>query len=152
MMGSKNPMKRLGTEVIGSLFWIAVALFFAMGAARMKLGTLRNPGPGFIPLGMALLLLCFSVFTFAKGLLKSTERIGDIPWKRPLLVVASVVLYILLLSLSGFLPSTFILMILLFGLLIRVKRKRWLKVFFCSVATALGAWLVFSIFLGVPFP
>ena len=145
-------MKRLDLEVIGSLFWMVVAIFFALGAVKLKLGSFHNPGPGFIPLGMALLLLSFSLFTLTRGLIKPLGKVTPIPWKRPALVIASVLVYMLLLGTLGFLPSTFILMAILFGLLITVKRSRWLKVFLCAAATALCAWLVFSIFLRVPFP
>src|SRR5512139_657823 len=128
-------MKRWNSEVIGNLFWIAVGLFVVAGAVNLQLGTLRNPVPAFIPLGMALLLLCFSLFTLAKGLIVPTGSIGRIPWKRPALVIASAVLYVFLISRAGFLLSTFVLMAILFGLLIRVKRRRWLNVFICSAAT-----------------
>ena len=145
-------MKRLDLEVIGSLFWMAVGIFFALGAVKLKLGTFRNPGPGFIPLGMSLLLLSFSLFNLTKGLINPARYASGIPWKRPALVVASVLFYMLLLGRLGFLPSTFILMAILFGLLIRVKRSQWPRVLFYAAATALCAWLVFSIFLRVPFP
>jgi hypothetical protein len=143
-------MKRL--ESIGGLFWAAVGIFFAYGAVRLKLGTFRNPGPGFIPLGMALLLILFSLFTLTKGLTRPVEQGAPIPWKRPALVVGSVLLYGLLLSLIGFLLSTFVLMTLLFGLLISGRPRRWLCATLCALATALGAWLVFSVLLRVPFP
>jgi putative tricarboxylic transport membrane protein len=145
-------MKRWNSEVIGGLFWIAVGLFFVVGAIHLKLGTLRNPGPGFIPLGMASLLLCFSLFTLAKGLIVPTGGISRIPWKRPTLVIASALLYLFLISRVGFFVSTFVLMAILFGFLIRLKRRKWLSVFLCSAATAVAAWLVFSIGLRVPFP
>ena len=145
-------MKRLDLEVTGSLFWIAVAIFFALGAVRLKLGNFRNPGSGFIPLGVALLLLSFSLFTLIKGLIKPLGQINRIPWKRPALVILSVLLYMFLLGIIGFLSSTFILMAFLFGLLISGKGGRWLKVFFCAAVAALSSWLVFSIFLRVPFP
>jgi putative tricarboxylic transport membrane protein len=145
-------MKRSDSEVIGGLFWGAVGLFFAVGAVRLKLGTFHNPGPGFIPLGIASLLILFSIFVLAKGLIKPTGLAGKIPWKRPALVIGSVLLYGLLLSAIGFLPSTFILMVILFSLLIPFKKRRWLYVILCAAETALGAWLVFSVFLRVPFP
>jgi len=145
-------MKRLDLDVIGGLFWAAVGIFFASGAVKLKLGTFRNPGPGFIPLGIALLLLLFSLFTVAKGLVKPTGRAREIPWKRPAVVIGAVSLYGLLLSIIGFLPATFILMVILLGLLMRADKRRSLYVLLFSAATALGAWLVFSVFLRVPFP
>jgi len=145
-------MKRLDLEVVGGFFWAAVGIFFALGAVKLKLGTFRNPGPGFIPLGVALLLLFFSLFTLAKGLVKPPGGTREIPWKRPALMIGAVFLYGLLLSVIGFLPATFILMVILLGLLMRVEKRRSLYVLLFSAVIALGAWLVFSVFLRVPFP
>ena len=145
-------MKRSDSEVMGGIFWGGVGVFFAIGAVRLKLGTFHNPGPGFIPLGIALLLILFSLFTLAKGLIRPTGQAGEIPWKRPALVIGAVFLYGLLLTVIGFLPSTFILMVILFNLLTSVRKRKWLYVILCAAATALGSWLVFSVFLRVPFP
>ena len=145
-------MKGPDSEIIGGIFWGGVGIFFALGAVRLKLGTFYSPGPGFIPFGIALLLILFSLFTFAKGLIRPTGQPGGIPWKRPALLVGAVFLYGLLITVVGFLPSTFVLMVILFSLLTTVKKKRWLSVILCAAATALGAWLVFSVFLRVPFP
>ena len=145
-------MKGSDSEVIGGIFWGGVGIFFALGAVRLKLGTFHSPGPGFIPLGIALLLILFSLFTFAKGLISPAGQAGEIPWKRPALVIGAVFFYGLLITVVGFLPSTFILMFILFGLLITIKKRKWLYVILCAATTALGAWLVFSVFLRVPFP
>ena len=145
-------MKRLDSEMTGSLFWIMVGVVFALGALRMRLGTFRNPGPGFIPLGIALLLLSFSLVNLMKGLAHRVRHKSVIPWRKPAFVVASVLLYMWLLGRIGFLPSTFMLMVVLLGLLIRVQKNRWPKVFFSAAVAALSAWLIFSVFLRVPLP
>ena len=145
-------MKRLDLEVVGSLFWIMVGVVFALGALRMRLGTFRNPGPGFIPLGIALLLFSLSLGNLIKGLIHRIRHSSVIPWKKPAFVVASVLLYMWLLGLIGFLPSTFMLMLVLIGLLISVQKNRWPKVFFSAAVAALSAWLIFSFFLRVPLP
>lgn len=144
-------MRRLGSEVLGSLFWMGVGIFFALGGLKLNIGTLRNPGPGFLPLIMALILVFFSLFPFTKGLIRLETPVKRIFWSRQALMIASVFFYGLLLDCIGFLLSTFILMSFLFGLSIRGK-SRWPKVFFYSVATALAAWVVFSWALRIPFP
>jgi hypothetical protein len=144
-------MKRLGTEAIGSLFWLAVGLFFAVGGILLKLGALRNPGPGFLPLMMASLLIAFSVFVFVKGLIEPGKLLKGVQWRNQTLLVVSVLLYGFLLGLAGFLFSTFALMFVLYGLFFEGK-GRWPKVLFCAAATALIGWLVFSVALKVPFP
>ena len=143
-------MRRLELEGIGSLFWLVVAIFFVMGGIKVGLGTLRSPGPGLLPVVMAMFLAFLSLFTLIKGLIRPVETVDKIPWKRPILAIASVFVFGLLLNLIGFLLSTFIMMFILFSLL-RDKNK-WTGVFMYSVATALVAWLVFSVAFKIPFP
>jgi hypothetical protein len=144
-------MKRIGSEVIGSLFWLAVGVFFAVGGILLKLGTLRSPGPGFLPLMMALLLIGFSLFVFVRGMVEPGKLLKGVVRKGQTVLVVSIFLYGLLLELAGFLPSTFVLMFVLFGLFFEGK-GRWPKVLFCAATTALIGWLVFSVALKVPFP
>jgi len=144
-------MKRIRSEITGSVFWIAVGVFFAIGGVKLNIGTLHNPGPGFFPLIMALTLIVFSLFTLVKGLIGPIKPLSKIPWKRNALATASVFFYGLILEWMGFLPSTFILMSILFGLLIKGERK-WRRVFLYSAGTALFTWLTFSVALKVPFP
>ena len=144
-------MKRLGSEIVGSLFWLAVGVFFAVGGIMLKPGTLRNPGPGLLPLIMSLLLISFSLFVLLRGLIGPEGILKGIQWKGQAVVVASVFLFGLLLDLLGFLLSTFALMFVLYGLLFEGKNK-WPRVFFYAAATALVGWLVFSVALKVPFP
>jgi len=143
-------MRRFGSEVIGSLFGLVIGIFFALSGIKFGLGTLSRPGPGFLPVIMAMFLIFFSLFNFIKDLFRPAKTISQIPWKRAVWVIASVFLYGLLLDLLGFLISTFIMMFILFGLL-RGKSK-WTHVFIYAAGTALAAWLVFSVALSVPFP
>lgn len=144
-------MKRIGPEAAGSFFWLAVGTFFAIGGILLKPGALRNPGPGFLPLMMALLLICFSLIVLAKGLVNPGKLLDRIPWKKQGIMVISVLLDGVLLDFLGFLISTFLLMLVLFGLLFKGK-YRWARVFFYAAGTALIGWLVFSVALHVPFP
>ena len=144
-------MKRMGSESIGGLFWLAVGVSFAVGGILLKLGTLRSPGPGFLPLVMASLLIAFSLFVFIRGLIEPGKVLKPVQWKGQAVLVASVFLYGLVLELVGFLLSTFVLMAVLFGLFFE-GRGKWRKVIFCAAATALIGWLVFSLALKVPFP
>jgi len=144
-------MKGMGSEVVGSLFWLAVGIFFAIGGVMLRSGTPRNPGPGFLPLIMASLLICSSLAVLAKGLVGPERLLKRIEWKNQALLVATVFVYGLLLDLLGFLLSTFTLMFVLFGTLF-TGEKRWAKVLLYAAATALIGWLVFAVALKVPFP
>ncbi len=143
--------RRIGSEVIGSFFWIGVGIFFAIEGIRLNVGILKNPGPGFLPLMMATLLVLFSLFILIKGLMKSKTPLSTILWKRQFLAVVSVFFYIFLLEFIDFLLSTFFFMVILFAILIK-ERNRWPKVLLYSAAVALAAWLVFYIVIRTPFP
>ncbi len=147
----ETRMKRIGSEAAGSLFWLAVGVFFAVGGILLKPGTLRNPGPGFLPLVMALLLACFSLFVFARGLSETARRLEAIQWKGQAALVGAVFVYGWLLDLAGFLLSTFGLMCVLFGL-VSSGHARWPRVCLYAAATALAGWIVFAVALKVPFP
>jgi hypothetical protein len=118
----------------------------------MILGTFRNPGPGFLPLGVALLLILCSLIDLVKGIRKPITPLSGILWRRPAIVLLSVFLFGSLLHFVGFLASTFILMIVLFGLLLSPKKLKWVRVIIYSAASASFAWLVFEILLRMPFP
>jgi hypothetical protein len=73
-----------------------------------------------------------------------------IPWRRPIFAIASVFFFGLMLDLVGFLLSTFMMMFILIGLL--RGKSSWIMVFIYAAATALAAWLVFSVAFSIPFP
>ena len=130
---------------------MAVGVSFGAGGILLKPGALRNPGPGFLPLVMAVLLVLFSLMNLIRGLLKPKAPLTRFSWRRSAWVVVSVFFYGLLLDLFGFLISTFVLTAILFSLLVTGKNK-WPKVLLYAAATALVSWLVFSVALKVPFP
>lgn len=138
-------------EVIGSFFWLAVGIFFAVGGIKLGLGTMRNPGPGFLPLIMSLFLISFSLFILSRGLAGPERFLQGIRWKGRVLAIASVFLYGLVLDLVGFLFSTFIMMFLLYGVF-WTGNRRWGWVFVYAAATALIGWILFDVVLNVPFP
>ena len=144
-------MKRIGSEVVGALFWLAIGVFFAGGGILLEPGTPRNPGPGFLPLIMASLLVAFSLVVLAQGLLRPEPRGKAIGWRSQAALVTSVFLYGWVIDFAGFLLSTFGLMVVLFRLPSQGK-GRWPRVVLYAAATAVAGWLVFSVALRVPFP
>jgi hypothetical protein len=149
--GVEIRMKLTDSEVIAGLFWLAVGILFAAGGMMMSLGSLRNPGPGFLPLMMALLLVAFSLVILARRAPGPARVLKKTQWKSQTALVAAVFLYGLLLNLAGFLFSTFVLMLVLFGLSFEGKCSWW-RVLCYAAATAFIGWLVFSVTLKVPFP
>lgn len=144
-------MKRIDSDVVGGLFWVAVGILSGIGAVLLGVGTLKSPGPGFLPVIMAALLVIFSLATIVYGWRGLEKPLIPIAWRKQAFVIAMVVVYSELLELLGFLLSTLILMSALFGLLFET-RHRLRNVLICAVITAAAAWLVFVVVAKMPFP
>ena len=126
---------------IVNIFLFLFAIFFAIGAYRLGLGSLERPGPGFIIFLASMVLLISSAYRLliSKGgipLRLAFPRKGSI---RVLLIVISLLLYAKLMPVGGYLLSTFILTwILLFLNGIRIHRAVVL-----SVMISLSSWYAF---------
>jgi hypothetical protein len=137
-----------------SLFWLAVSIFVLIGSLRMGIGTLPNPGMGFMSFGASGLLGILSLTLFLKTILEKEEsRIESIFtntfWKRIVLVLITLVSYAKLMPQAGYLVSTFLLMTVLFW---TIKGQKWWGVLASSFLTTIITYYVFSKWLNIQFP
>jgi hypothetical protein len=139
----------LTRQTLGSLFWMAVGIFFMFGACDLEIGSINNPGPAFLPVCMAILLICLNLVDLLATLRMRTRNADQLIWRRPLFVVCSLFCYLPLFSFFGFFISTYSLMLFLFGLLIPSRNNKWRRVALYSGLTSLTAWLVFAKVLGM---
>lgn len=144
-------MRRLNADVVGSLFWIVVGFLFLLGGIGGNMGTLRKPGPGFLPAIIAGLVICFGLTLLIQSLIKEGLPLPRVVWKKHLVVIISIIGFTCLIGLIGFPFSTFLLMFLLYGMLFKGK-QRWAMSILSAAITAFVAWLVFSVGCQVPFP
>ena len=54
-------------DIIGGLFWLGVGVLFFVWSTRYPRGSLRQPGPGFIPAALGILLVLLSLMPFKSG-------------------------------------------------------------------------------------
>ena len=141
---------------VGSIFWFLIGLCTAIEAIRLGIGSLRQPGPGFIFLLAALLLMVLSIVdlgrTFTGRGKNSPAREplwSNVRWQKVLLVFLGISLYVGIFRFLGFFASTFLLMIFLFK---AVEPTRWWTAVLGSLVTILIAHGIFSLWLKVPFP
>ena len=141
-------------HIVPILFWIGLGLLVMILSYRLGLGGLRNPGPGLMPflLGFFLCVIAsYFVLTFlsrkqTREDTADTEE-GRIKVWRLCLVLASLFAYALLLEPLGFLITTFLVLVILFGTL----DNRRSTILIASLLTALIAYFLFR-YLGVQFP
>jgi hypothetical protein len=143
---------------IGSFFWLLIGTYTAIQACRLGLGSLNHPGRGFIFFLASSLLVFLSAIDLARSLSREAKTgkkeeappiWQDLQWGKVLLVLGSLLAFNYLLDIAGFLISSLFLMTFLFRV---IEPTRWWIVIMSSFTTVLFSYLVFKVWLSVPFP
>ncbi len=142
-------------DQISGIFWFLFSGFICVESYRMGLGSLHQPGPGFIFFWTAFVMgiLSIAVFVPAWTKKKAGEPEGPIFGKenvlKIILVLLSLFLYAFFMETLGFIPMTLLLFIFLLGI---IEKKRWGLTIFVSVAVTVISYLVFEIWLKSQLP
>ena len=142
-------------DQLSGFFWLAIAIFVCFESIRVKIGTFRIPGPGFLPFWLSVILGTLSIVLVIKSLLgkEKARRIRDLwagtKWRKAILVLVCVLLYARFLPKVGYLIATFGLMIVLYA--ITEKQRIWV-VLGSALMTALATYVVFYLWLEVQLP
>ncbi len=103
-----------------SLSCLALALFICVQTIwKLPLGSWRDPGPGFWPLGAGIALGSLSALNLILSLRRSSPKDKETwypkkSWKMLVLILAAMLAYVFSLEILGFLVATFLLLILFF--------------------------------------
>ncbi len=144
------------SEKSSTLFLVVLAAAILFASAKLGLGRLREPGPGFFPfLGGAVLFLASAV-RLLLGLWESRVReeqaersFTGTRWGKVLVVMIALAVYAYVLETAGFILCTFFLMLLL---LRAVEPRSWRITLIQSAAITLVSYVVFEKGLAVGFP
>jgi len=140
----------MSRDRVSGLAWLAVALFAAAQGLSLGLGSLHRPGPGFFPFWGGVVLGLLSILL----VLRSPAR--DAPtaaWLRldtakPVVAAGAILGYLLLLEVLGFVPVTFLFLLLLF----RLERRSWTFSAASAAAGAVGSYGLFQLWLKTQLP
>ena len=131
-----------------SLFWLIIAVVICVHASRLGIGTLSEPGSGFVFLFSGILIGVFSMLIFVLSLKghggESEGSFKNVHWGKLGLALGYILLYGLLLERLGFLLSTFLLLGLLLG---TIESKRWYVMVVVALTGALGTYGIFELWL-----
>jgi putative tricarboxylic transport membrane protein len=140
---------------ISSVFWLLFAIFVVIESKRLGLGTLHEPGPGFLFFGASIALGIMSLVILIRAWMsKKAEgtRISIFHGEnifKILLVLISVFLYAFFMETLGFIVVTLLLLIFLLGI---IEKKKWGYTIFVSAAVTAVAYLIFEIWLRSQLP
>ncbi len=141
------------TDKWTSLFWLFVALVVAVASFRLGLGTLSQPGSGFVPFWASVLLGLLSGVSWLQGMRKrgvtAEPLFAGKLWLRVVFGFVALAAWPQVVPVAGYNISTFLLMAFLFWL--AGRQKIW-RVTVYSLGTTLITYYVFSKTLNLQFP
>ena len=146
-------MKR--RDLLAGLFWLGISVFVIVQSLKSDLGSLRTPGPGFLPFWSAVILGALSIILMVTTTVRKKweGRLADLwrglDWVRVTLVLLSLFLYPIVLSIAGYLITTFV--FVAFLLSVGVRSKLWIDVASALAITVLS-YVIFHTLLDVKFP
>ena len=142
-------------DIISSLFWAGMGIWICCGSYKLGLGTLHDPGGGFmffwvgvIMIGLSLAILIRAIREKAvKGEMKAIWL--GISWKKMISVLVALFIYAYLFTILGFILSTVLLLIFLFK---AVEPQKWSWAILGAIVSTLAAYGVFRIWLQCQLP
>lgn len=140
----------LRNDHVSGLFLLALALFVGWHNREYPLGTLSEPGPGYLPLGLA-------IFIGITGLLvalsaRKSALFSDTRWpelKRAILIVVACGFGAYALEHLGYRLTIFALLVFFLGV---VERKSPWAVAAVALGFPLFSYFIFATWLRVPLP
>jgi putative tricarboxylic transport membrane protein len=135
-------------DKISGLFWLFFGILVSVESARLGLGTLHRPGPGFLFFYTGIFVSIISLIILTRAFLtKKMEGVRENIfgasrniWKA-IYVLIAIFLYALLMEPLGFIPVTLLLFLFILGIL---ERKRWIVAALTSLAVTVSAYLIFE--------
>jgi putative tricarboxylic transport membrane protein len=133
-----------------SLFLLAFSILYSAESLRLGIGSIRNPGPGFMPFFCGCLLgaLSIAIFVHTRSTKEGTAGVGRSS-KKGFWILGGLLFYALLLERLGFIITTFLFLILS---LMSFRPRRWAGILLVSSITVMISYLVFGIWLKVQLP
>lgn len=140
---------------ISGIFFLIFALITIIKSYRLGLGKIVEPGAGFlffwagIVLAIMSLVIIFSTFDRKKAGELDKPILGEISFRKIILVLAAVFLYALLIETLGFILVTVTLFVFILGV---VEKKSWRFTILSSFIVTSAAYLLFKTWLQTQLP
>jgi putative tricarboxylic transport membrane protein len=141
------------TELWAGLFGLAVSIFVVWAGYALKLGTINDPGSGYVMFYAGLLMILFSVIIIYGAIKDGGPTLlslwRDVLWTKPLIVIALLIAFSLVFETLGFLASTILLLI---ALLRAIDPVPWIRAIPIAVLVPLAFWYVLDKLLLIQLP
>ncbi len=143
-------------DIISSIFWLILGLGVSYGGYDLDIGSLHDPGSGFIFLGVGIIMVALSLGVLIMAL-RETATPGElkqalwteIRWRKIVYVLVALILYAMVFEFLGFNLSTVLLMTFLFR---AVEPQSWSKAVLGALISIFTTYGLFQLLLGSQFP
>jgi putative tricarboxylic transport membrane protein len=154
MNNDTNVKFRLNnSELWGGLIGLALGGFVVWSGLKLKLGTINDPGAGFVLFYTGILMCLFAASIIVTALTEGGPTLGsrweNARWSKPVLVIVCLIAFSFALDPLGFLLSAIPLMLLLLRV---VDPVRWTLAIPIAVLVPLGMWWVLKRLLLIQLP
>jgi hypothetical protein len=140
----------LTTDRISGSILALFALLVLWESRRLPFGTFRLPGPAFVPVLLASLLLIFGVvLTLTAGRASRLSSISWTEWRHAVAILAASIFSVLAIERLGYRLT--VLLVLVF-LIKAVERRGWALSIMFALTVAFGSFFLFYTILRVPLP
>ena len=142
-------------EIFHALFWLFVGIVTTFSSTRYSLGSFSDPGPGALPflLGVVFILLAL-IYLVKSALLRAPPdparsfKIGA-GWRQMASVIVALLVSAIAFESLGFLITVFLLITVS---MLLIEPQRWMLAVFMGLASSLGSYVIFDIWLKVQLP
>jgi hypothetical protein len=139
-----------------SFLWVALGVFQCSESISLGLGNVMEPGTGFMPFVMGLVMIGLAIALFLESYFemrkKPTQKVSpwsEVYWKRVVYIAIIMLAYAVFLPKLGYLLDTFLVMVFL---LKSGEPIKWPTAIVVGAVTAGFSYVLFGIWLNVSFP
>jgi putative tricarboxylic transport membrane protein len=138
------------------LVLLIISGLIGWGALLLPYGNIHNPGPGFYPLWLGILLAVMSIALILKSMRHRGRQRNlrgslaeKVRWDKVLFVLIALALYGYFMNILGFLMVTILLMVFLLRF---IEPQPWRSVIAWTLIGSFGSYLIFEIWMKLRLP
>ena len=150
---TRAPFRLNNSEFWGGVLGLALGVFVIWSGLKLKLGTINDPGSGYVLFYTGILMCLFAASIIIAAITESGPTFGSrwvgARWTKPAVIIVALTVYAVALDQLGFLVSTIPLMLLL---LRGIDPVRWTLAVPLAVLAPLGVWWVLKHALAIQLP
>jgi putative tricarboxylic transport membrane protein len=145
----------IGAEKATCLLFILFAVFIGFESIKYPIGTIDNPGPGFLPLFLAVAMTVMAIILTVRVWTIGTAKIHGLFWpekgglSKVSITFVTILLFTALLEITGYMINIFFLFLIL---LRPIGRQKWTWSIAISIGATLVSYLLFDKWLMIPLP